>query len=186
MLVYPVCDVALDTPSAHEFAEGFGFTRAAMRHYWELYLAGADGRHPDASPLRAPWLRGLPPALVITAESDPLRDEGEAYAACAARCRRARVVCERYPGTVHGFWRWTAPRRGRRARGRRGRGVPARGAHAMSAHVVVAGGGFSGVTTAAALLRRGVPGLRVTLADRTGTFGRGVAYAALGTSTCST
>ena len=46
----------------------------------------------------------------------------------------------------------------------------------MSAHVVVAGGGFSGATTAAALLRRGVPGLRVTLADRTGTFGRGVAY----------
>ena len=51
-------------PSADAFAEGYGFTRAAMRRFWELYLGGADGRHPDASPLRAPWLRGLPPALV--------------------------------------------------------------------------------------------------------------------------
>ena len=52
-LVYPVCDAALDTVSAARFAEGFGFTAAAMRRFWDLYLAGADGTHPDASPLRA-------------------------------------------------------------------------------------------------------------------------------------
>ena len=106
-LVYPVCDAALDTPSAEEFAEGYGFTRAAMERFWALYLAGADGRHPDASPRRAERLGGLPPALVLTAEADVLRDEGEAYAA-ALRSAGVRTALRRYPGTVHGFWRWCA------------------------------------------------------------------------------
>jgi acetyl esterase len=106
-LVYPVCDAALDTPSAEAFAEGYGFTRAAMRRFWDLYLDGADGRHPDASPLRAPHLGGLPPALVITAHADVLRDEGEAYAA-ALRAAGVRTTLRRYAGTVHGFWRWCA------------------------------------------------------------------------------
>jgi len=106
-LVYPVCDAALDTPSAEAFAEGYGFTRAAMRRFWDWYLNGADGRHPDASPLRAPYLGGLPPALVITAEADVLRDEGEAYAA-ALQAAGVRTTLRRYSGTVHGFWRWCA------------------------------------------------------------------------------
>jgi acetyl esterase len=104
-LVYPVCDVALDTPSADEFASGYGFGAAAMRHHWELYLDGADGRHPDASPLRARALAGLPPAFVATAAADVLRDEGERYVA-ALRAAGVRATLRRYAGTTHGFWRW--------------------------------------------------------------------------------
>jgi acetyl esterase len=106
-LVYPVCDVSLDTPSAHAFASGYGFTAAAMRRYWALYLHGAEGSDPDASPLQARDLSGLPPAFVATAEADVLRDEGEAYAA-GLRAAGVRVALRRYPGTVHGFWRWLA------------------------------------------------------------------------------
>jgi acetyl esterase len=106
-LVYPVCDVALDTPSAEQFANGFGFTAEAMRRYWDLYLGGADGADPDASPLRADDLRALPPAFVATAAADVLRDEGEAYGA-ALRDAGVEATIRRYPGTVHGFWRWLA------------------------------------------------------------------------------
>ena len=106
-LVYPVCDAALDTRSAERFAEGFGFTAEAMRRFWELYLGGADGADPDASPLRADDLRGLPPAFVATAAADVLRDEGEAYGH-ALRAAGVRATIRRYPGTVHGFWRWLA------------------------------------------------------------------------------
>jgi acetyl esterase len=107
LLVYPVLDVAADTASWREHAEGFHLTAAGMRWYWDHYLGEADGRAPDASPLRAAFLGGLPPALVLVAEHDGLRDEGEAY---AARLRRAGVAAtaSRYPGMVHGFFRWRA------------------------------------------------------------------------------
>ncbi len=107
LLVYPVLDAAGDTGSWAEFAEGFYLTAAGMRWYWDHYLAGADGGAPDASPLRAAFVGGLPPALVIGAEHDILRDEGEAY---AARLREAGVdaTATRYPGVVHGFFRWRA------------------------------------------------------------------------------
>ncbi len=105
LLVYPVLDAAADTASYREHAEGFHLTAAGMRWYWDHYLGPADGAAPDASPLRAAFLGGLPPALVIGAEHDILRDEGEAY---AARLRDAGVAAaaSRYPGVVHGFFRW--------------------------------------------------------------------------------
>lgn len=104
LLVYPITQHALDTPSYETNAVGYGLTREAMAWYWEQYLASpADGRHPYASPLLASDLRELPPALVMTAEYDPLRDEGEAY---AARLRTAGVsaTCSRYHGQIHGFF----------------------------------------------------------------------------------
>jgi acetyl esterase len=82
VLLYPVMDFSsFETGSHREWGEGYFLTRAAMDWFSGHYLASADlARHPEASPLLAPDLRGLPPALVITAEFDPLRDEGEAYA----------------------------------------------------------------------------------------------------------
>jgi acetyl esterase len=106
-LVYPVCDAGVNTPSYRECADGFGLTAAAMRRFWGLYLAGGEGTQPDASPLRSQDLEGMPPALVLTASHDPLRDEGEAYAA-ALRDAGVPVVARRYEGTIHGFWRWLA------------------------------------------------------------------------------
>jgi acetyl esterase len=107
LLIYPVTDHDLDTPSYHENATGYVLTREAMRWFFGHYLARDEqGREPYACPLRAPSLAGLPPALVMTAECDPLRDEGEAY---AGRLRDAGVpvTLTRYPGMFHGFFRMT-------------------------------------------------------------------------------
>ena len=103
LLVYPVTDHAFDTPSYRAFGKGYGLTEAAMRWFWTQYLARPDdGEKPLASPLRAD-LRGLPPAFVLTAEFDPLRDEGEAYAA-RLRAAGVRVEARRYDGQLHGFF----------------------------------------------------------------------------------
>ena len=106
-LVYPVCDGALDTPSYVENGSGFGLSLDGMKHYWELYLGGADARDPDASPLRAGDLAGLPPAFVLTVARDVLRDEGEAYARALAAAG-VDVSLRRYDGALHGFFRWLA------------------------------------------------------------------------------
>ena len=103
LLVCPVTDHDLDTPSYHAYAEGFVLTRAAMQWLWDMYVPDPARRdEPYVSPLRAGDLTGLAPAHVMTAELDPLRDEGEAY---ASRLRAAGVDAEvrRYDGLVHGF-----------------------------------------------------------------------------------
>ncbi|GAA2131422.1 alpha/beta hydrolase [Actinomadura napierensis] len=104
LLVYPVTEAGQDTASYREHAEGGFLTAAHMRWYWKQYLADpSDADHPYASPLRAPDLSGLPPAFVLTAECDPLRDEGEAYAARLAEAG-VPVKVRRFDGAFHGFF----------------------------------------------------------------------------------
>jgi acetyl esterase/lipase len=104
LLVYPVTDHDLDLPSYEAFGEGYWQTTEEMAWYWDHYLADTGLRSdPLASPLRASSHRGLPPALVITAEFDPLRDEGEAYAE-KLRAADVPVKLTRYEGMIHGFF----------------------------------------------------------------------------------
>jgi acetyl esterase len=105
LLIYPVIDAGVNTPSYREFDERFGLTAASMQRFWNLYLDGADGFDPDASPLRSGELDGLPPAYILTASHDVLRDEGEAYGAALERAG-VPVTLNRKAGTIHGFWRW--------------------------------------------------------------------------------
>ena len=107
LLIYPVTDHSFDTPSYLDNAEGYFLTREMMQWFWGHYLKSeADGMQALASPLRADDLSNLPSATVITAEFDPLRDEGEAY---AARLEASGVPTElvRYEGMVHGFFGMT-------------------------------------------------------------------------------
>jgi len=103
LLIYPAVDPAMDMPSSRDNADGYALTTAAMRWFWDHYVPNAAERdNPLASPLRAPSLRGLPPAIVVTVEYDPLRDEGDRY---ADRLEEAGVTVlrHRYAGTIHGF-----------------------------------------------------------------------------------
>ena len=104
LLVYPVTDYDDDRASSHEFAQGYFLTRPMMDYFWGHYLAQpVDGRNPHASPIKAESLAGLPPAMVITAECDPIRDQGEAY---AQRLRESGVPVslKRYEGAIHVFF----------------------------------------------------------------------------------
>jgi acetyl esterase len=106
ILEMPVLDVRADTESMRAFGRGFFLTREAVAASWQLYLGTASTTDPYASPALAEDLAGLPPALVITAECDPLRDEGEAY---ARRLEAAGVptTVRRYAGAIHGFHAFT-------------------------------------------------------------------------------
>ncbi|MFF3400770.1 alpha/beta hydrolase [Streptomyces sp. NPDC002659] len=105
VLFYPVTDAAFDTGSYRQFAEGYFLRRDAMQWFWDQYTTDpAQRAEITASPLRATTeqLRDLPPALVITAEADVLRDEGEAYAN-SLRTAGVPVVATRYQGIIHDF-----------------------------------------------------------------------------------
>jgi acetyl esterase len=107
MLLYPVTDYHTPgTPSYEQNADGYGLSRDTMKWFWAHYLRDAtDADHPYASPLRAEDLGGLPPAYVLSAEYDPLRDEAERY---GERLRAAGVPVEitRRAGMNHGFMFW--------------------------------------------------------------------------------
>jgi acetyl esterase len=105
VLFYPVTDASFDTPSYHQFAEGYFLRRDGMQWFWDQYTTDpAQRAEITASPLRASLeqLAGLPPALVITGEADVLRDEGEAYAA-KLRAAGVPVTAVRYQGIIHDF-----------------------------------------------------------------------------------
>ncbi|MBO6658082.1 MAG: alpha/beta hydrolase [Pseudomonadales bacterium] len=105
LLIYPVTDFNFDTASYSENAEGYLLTIDSMRWFWNHYVGHDEslGLHPLASPMRADDLSGLPPTLIMTAEFDPLRDEGEAY---GERLKEAGVKTDiqRYEGLIHGFF----------------------------------------------------------------------------------
>jgi acetyl esterase len=115
LLVYPNTCYHADTESLRDNDDRWMFNRSSVDWYWRNYLSTPDdGRDPLVSPLLAEDLGGLPPALVITAEYDPLRDEGERY---AERLREAGVPVEltRYAGLAHGFFTMSGVLDGARA-----------------------------------------------------------------------
>jgi acetyl esterase len=104
ILIYPVADADFDRPSFTDPENQLILTRDAMVWFWDHYAPDASSRaESDASPLRASRLEGLPPAVVLTAEHDVLRDEGEAY---AQKLRDAGVAVDfkRHAGQTHGFF----------------------------------------------------------------------------------
>jgi acetyl esterase len=104
LLIYPVTDADFERASYRENAEGYLLTTKAMAWFWGHYVPELAQRQDGyAAPLRAKDLAGLPPAFVLTAEFDPLRDEGEAY---AKRLAQAGVPTrlQRYDGAIHGFF----------------------------------------------------------------------------------
>jgi acetyl esterase len=113
-LIYPIIERNFETRSYAENAHGPFLTRAMMEWYWKLYVSNeSDAQNPYAAPILAADLRGLPPAFIITAEYDPLRDEGRAY---ADRLREAEVpvVYANYEGMIHGFFNmWSSVEHGR-------------------------------------------------------------------------
>ena len=103
VLIYPAVDFSLETPSHRELVDGHVIPRDRILWYMEQYLKSeADKTDLRASPLRAPSLKGQPPAMIVTAGFDPLRDEGQAY---GRRLQEAgvEVVDREYPGQIHAF-----------------------------------------------------------------------------------
>jgi acetyl esterase len=104
VLVYPVTDCDFGTLSYTDPANDLQLSARSMIWYWDQYVPDPAARlHPDAAPLRAPVVSGLPPAVIITAEHDVLRDEGELYATRLVKAG-VPVVHERFEGQMHGFF----------------------------------------------------------------------------------
>lgn len=114
VLLYPMLDATASSPSYDEFASGYGFSREKSLWYFDQYLPPeVDRRAPRVSPLFERHLSGLPPTLIVTAECDPLRDEGELYAR-SLREAGVEVELRRYPGMIHGFFQMIAALRSAR------------------------------------------------------------------------
>ena len=108
ILIYPITDCSFNTPSYIENKEGYMLTRDLMKWFWNHFIEDENqANDPYVSPLRADNLSDLPPALIVTAEYDPLRDEGEAYGKKLQEAG-ANVTLSRYPGMIHAFIRMTA------------------------------------------------------------------------------
>jgi acetyl esterase len=105
LLVYPALDPVMDSGSYREFAAGPLLRPVDMERCWDLYLGEADRADPDACPLLATDLEGVPPAYVAVAGHDVLRDDGLRYAD-ALRAAGVEVTVERYEDMAHGFIRW--------------------------------------------------------------------------------
>lgn len=104
LLVYPITNFAFDTPSYKEHANAQPLNKPLMEWFWNYYLPrAADGKNPYASPMQAKSLKGLPNATLITAEFDPLRDEGEAYGK-RLNDEGVPTTITRYNGVMHEFF----------------------------------------------------------------------------------
>ena len=102
LLIYPVTDASMNTESYEANKDGYMLTRDGMQWFWDHYTGGQQVNNPHASPMSAPDLSGLPAACVITAEYDPLRDEGEAYGE-ALQAAGVTTNTVRFDGMIHGF-----------------------------------------------------------------------------------
>ena len=114
VLIYPMLDATASSASYVEFSEGYGFSGEKSRWYFDQYLPeGVDRRAPRVSPLFDRSLSDLPATLIVTAECDPLRDDGERH---ATGLRRAGVAVDlrRYPGMIHGVFQMTGALEGSR------------------------------------------------------------------------
>lgn len=103
LLIYPVTDTDTETGSYRDFASGYFLERDSMIWFFNHYVGDGDRADPRLAPLKAKSLAGLPPAYVVTAGFDVLRDEGRAYAE-ALRAAGARVEYVNYDGMIHGFF----------------------------------------------------------------------------------
>lgn len=103
VLLYPVTDADMTRDSYRRNGEGYLLSTDTMRWFWDTYCPPDQRTHPYASPLRAINLRDLPPAIIATAEFDPLCDEGAAYAGALAAAG-VNVSYTRYPGMIHDFF----------------------------------------------------------------------------------
>ncbi len=104
VLIYPMIDATCASPSYAEYADGYGPAAIDMKRGWSEYLPeGSDPCDPLASPIFAQDTTALPPAFILTAEYDTLRDEGEAYARKLIEAGNP-VQSRRYPGAIHGFF----------------------------------------------------------------------------------
>ena len=107
VLIYPMLDATAGSDSYREFGTGYGFSADKSRWYYSQYLPPGTDRHdPRVSPLLVPAPRDVPPTCIVTAEYDPLRDDGERYAQ-VLREAGTQTDLRRYPGMIHGFFQMT-------------------------------------------------------------------------------